>query len=287
MAGIKSLLWSAIEPLMQVVGRAYVPGPALADALAIAAKFSQDGIAVTIGYFPEDEDSAEFVAQQTQSVAEAVASLTPLGYVSVKVPAMDYRSDLLQPILDKAQGSGIRVHFDSHGVDMADATRDCVSQACATGCRVGLTIPGRWSRSIADAEWASAQGVRVRVVKGEWIDPNEPDKDRTEGFLSLVESLSRCAREVAIASHDPVTVKKSIDLLRQSGVACELELLYGMPMRTMLAMARREQIPVRVYIPFGTAWWPYSLGKAVRNPRILGWLIVDILQGVRQLFSRP
>lgn len=286
MAGIKSLLWAAVEPFMQVVGRAYVPGPQLEQALSVAHRFAQDGIAVTIGYFPEDDDTPEFVAQQTMDVAEAVARLNPPGYVSVKVPAMNYRLDLLQGILDKARDSGIRVHFDSHGVDMADATRECVMQACMTGCRVGLTLPGRWSRSVADAEWATTEGVRVRVVKGEWIDPAEPDKDRTVGFLTLVETLSRCAKEVAIASHDPVTVKRSFDLLRQAGVACELELLNGMPMRALLAMARREQIPVRVYIPFGTAWWPYSLGKALGNPRILGWLIVDMLQGVRQLFSR-
>ncbi len=283
---LKSLLWGVIQPLMQIVGRAYVPGPELEDALRIARREAEEGRACTVGYFAEDDDPPAKVADISLRALQAVQSLPLPSYVSLKVPPMHYDPVLLQPLLACAKAGGVRAHFDSHGIDMAESTLRCVRQAVDAGCQAGLTIPGCWARSAADARLVTGWGVRVRVVKGEWPDPDDPCRDGTAGFLEVIDALCGSSQEVAVATHDPITARESIRRLQAAGTRCELELLFGMPMRSLLALAAETRVAVRLYIPFGTAWWPYSLGKALQRPQIFWWLLVDALLGVRQWWQR-
>jgi proline dehydrogenase len=65
--------------------------------------------------------------------------------------------------------------------------------------------------------------------------------------------------------------------LRDGGTPCELELLFGLPMRAVSAVARDAGVPVRVYVPFGAAWMPYALSQLRRKPSTLWWMVKDAL----------
>jgi proline dehydrogenase len=100
------------------------------------------------------------------------------------------------------------------------------------------------------------------------------------GFLEVIDRLAGGAREVAVASHDSWLARDALLRLRAAGTPCELELLNGLPKRTMLALAAELAVPVRVYIPFGIAWRPYALSKLGDNPRMLWWLARDGMTGL-------
>ncbi len=273
------------QTLLNVAGRVYVPGHKLEDAMRIAGRLSKKNIACTLGYFYNWQDlskreNGQQIIDISGAIAASVAKLTPKGYLSIKAPAFNYDPAVLASIIAIAGEQGVLAHFDSHGPGTADATLDCVKQAVTLGAAVGLTIPGRWRRSPADAELACRLGLRVRVVKGEWADPQEPGMDLRAGFLSIVDSLAGQAREVAIATHDPWLARESIMRLQAAGTACELELLNGLPSGRLLAIAKDFAVPVRVYIPFGISWRPYALSKVGENPRILWWMIRDSLIGL-------
>jgi len=277
---LKRLVAPSLRWALQTAGRAYVPGERLQDAVRIAERLAAQGTSCTIGYFSSAADSPEATARTCLSVVEAVARMRPKGYVSIKAPACGYEPRLIASIVQMAREANVLAHFDSHELHTADATLQCVRQAAALGGQVGVTIPGRWRRSLADAELACSLGVRVRLVKGEWADPGDRGRDRTQGSMQAVECLAGRAREVAIASHDPWLVQEALSRLLAAGTQCELELLYGMPMRRVTALARRFAVPVRVYIPFGIAWRPYAASKAAENPRILWWLVRDGVDGL-------
>lgn len=283
---LKHLTTRPLRWALNIAGRAYVPGHRLEDALDIALRLSPEGMASTLGYFHSPGDSTKVVAEIAQSIVDAVADLEPKGYVSIKAPACRYDSNLIASIVLRARDKGILAHFDSHEHNTGDATLECVRQAVALDARIGLTLPGRWRRSVADAELACRLGVRTRVVKGEWADPGDTNRDRRQGFLEVVGCLAGQAREVAIATHDPWLARESLSRLLAAGTQCELELLNGLPKRALLAIAREFSVPVRVYIPFGIAWRPYALSKLGDNPRILWWLIHDGLQGLYGLVKR-
>lgn len=271
--------------LLNIAGRAYVPGHRIEDALRIARDLEDKHIACTLGYFhnwlqPERQESPRQVAEIYKTIIAAMSALNTKGYLSVKAPALAYDLEIIDGIADAARVQDVLMHFDSHEPTTADATLACVRRAVARGARVGLTIPGRWRRSLTDADLACELGVRVRIVKGEWPDPADTNRDMRDGFLQVVDRLAGRATEVAIASHDPWLVRESLSRLRASGTRCEIELLNGLPKRRLLPLAREFSVPTRVYIPFGISWRPYALSKVADNPRMLWWVIRDSFLGL-------
>lgn len=282
---VRRIAGKGLRLVLRIAGRVYVPGSRLEDAMRVARRLSAQQIACTLGYFhnwldPRRQETPEQVAAVCRQIIAAISPLPGRAYLSVKAPALAYDVDLLSQIAATARDSGMLLHFDSHEPSTAEATLDCVRNAVAAGAAVGLSLPGRWRRSLADADLACELGVRVRVVKGEWPDPLGAGMDMREGFLSVVERLAGRATLVALASHDPWLVREALLRLRAAGTPCEIELLHGLPKRRLLALAREFSVPVRVYIPFGIAWRPYALGKVAANPRMLWWVVRDSVLGL-------
>ena len=119
----------------------------------------------------------------------------------------------------------------------------------------------------------------MRVVKGQWADPDPPEVDLREGFLRVIDRLAGRASQVRVATHDPPLAHTALSLLRVAGTPCELELLFGLPARQVIQEADVAGVPVRCYVPYGQAWLPYSISQARRNPRILWWMFRDALAG--------
>lgn len=276
-----------LRPILDIAGRAYVPGSGLADAMKIARHLAEEDVACTLGYFHGGQETGHQLAQVSRTIIDAIADLDPPGYISVKAPAFGYDPTVLATIVAAARERDMLVHFDSHEHVTADATLECLRQAAALGARTGLTIPGRWRRSPGDAEFALQIGTRVRVVKGEWADPDERQRDMRRGCLEVIDRLAGRANEVAVATHDAWLARESLRRLQAAGTACELELLNGLPKRALRALARELDVPVRVYVPFGIAWRPYALGKVAENPRMLWWLARDTVAGLCKHGLKP
>ena len=118
--------------------------------------------------------------------------------------------------------------------------------------------------------------MRVRVVKGQWADVVKPEVELREGFLAVVDRLAGRARHVAVATHDAWLAKEALGRLLKAKTPCELELLYGLPMGPALAAAREAGVPVRIYLPYGHGWLPYSISQVYKNPKILWWVLRDL-----------
>ena len=88
-------------------------------------------------------------------------------------------------------------------------------------------------------------------------------------------------REVAVATHDAALAREAFLRLRRAGTPCELELLCGLPRAEVMAVAKEFDVPVRLYIPFGTAWLPYALGQLVRKPHMWIWMVRDLWSAMR------
>lgn len=272
-------------PVLHRAGRAYVPGPRLEDAVHWARHLAPPGCGFTFGYFNADRESAAAVEQACRESIQALAALeTPTaqgasrsGYCSVKVPALGYDARALEGLVLLAQAQGQRLHFDSHGPETAEPLRAALDALRPHQIRLGLTVPGRWSRSLADADWAVEHKLRVRVVKGQWPCPDQPDADPRQGFLAVIDRLAGRVTEVAVATHDADLAREAARRLAARGTACELELLCGLPRRGVMELARSKGLPVRMYVPFGQAWMPYALSQVLRQPRLWPRLLKDSL----------
>lgn len=274
-ASASATVSAALMPLMQRAGRAYVGGETVDDALRIARRLNEEALPTTLGFWDTKDYSASQVGDIYLGAVRRLAESKLDSYLSIKPPALRFDPTLAASLATTARAWGVRLHCDSHGPEVAAASH-AMEQAMLAHLDRGLlstTLPARWSRSLADADWAVEHGLRVRVVKGQWPDPAEPDRDTFSGYLEVIDRLAARARHVGVATHDVALGAEAIGRLRAAGTPFELELLYGMPMAPSLRWARDNDVPVRVYVPFGKGFIPSAVGILRRNPR-LAWLLV-------------
>lgn len=273
-SGAKGAVRRAVEP----VSRRYVAGAELDDALAARRTLAGRGLGATLGLWDGPDDTPRAVADGYLAAIDGLGEDAPGDYVSIKFTALGLSSDLLGEIVARGAGRDRRVHLDAMAPDTVAATRDAVERVLRERPEgaVGFTLPGRFLRSPGDAEWARTRGLPVRVVKGEWTDPDAPDRDPKAGYLEVVDRLCGATSHVAVATHDPQLAEAALGRLVAAGTPCGLELLYGLPMRRPLEVARELGVPARVYVPYGHAYMPYALSQLHRRPRMALWLAKDL-----------
>lgn len=293
---LRRMAGAVLRLAIRVAGLLFIRGSRLSDAIRTSGRLRARGRSTTLGYFNADNEAPRAVADATLSAVDALAALGTGGYLSIKAPALGYDSGLIGEIVDRAARGGIGVHFDSHATEQAEPTFAAMASALARpspagaapeagqaapapGWSFGCTLPGRWSRSLSDADRAVELGLRVRVVKGQWVDPSAPDIDPRAGFLAVIDRLAGRARSVAVASHDPPLAEEALRRLARTATPHELELLLGLPMQAALRMARKTNATVRVYVPFGVSWLPYALEQFQKRPGIAWWAVRDAMLG--------
>src|SRR5215831_13503260 len=253
--------------------------PTIQDARQICLKLRAEGLGTTVSFWNDDFDSVEYITHSNLQLLELLRYLDSHSYLSLKLPAMQFDSEAVGTILKAAARIPRLVHFDSHGPEHADQMFAAIENASRHNRDLGCTIPGRWLRSVEDARVACEWGLRVRVVKGQWADPRDPEMDMRSGFLKVIDAIRGRAVRVAVATHDVPLAREALRRLMDAGTSCELELLHGLPRREALRMAQELDVPVRIYVPQGKAWLPYVLRQAKRNPWVLSWFARDLVRG--------
>src|SRR5205085_8510483 len=245
------------------------------QALDVARLLQGRGSAVCIGYWNNDADSSDQIAAEYAKAFQPLSEQSPAGYLSIKLPALGEPESLPENLVNQARALKIRIHFDAMWPATVDHTTSIVQRLLRVlpGEQVGVTLPGRWVRSVRDAQWAVQKGINIRVVKGQWTDPDLPNRDPRAGYLEVIDALAGHARHVAVASHDVTLARTALERLLRAGTSCELEMLYGLPMKASIAQARELGVPVRVYVPYGQAFLPYAMSQLKQNPRIAWWLL--------------
>jgi proline dehydrogenase len=251
-------LWSRLRDARYaapgVLG-AWLPAP---DAAWAVRRAGPDAV---FGHFHRNDATSEAVLAAHRALAEALRGTG--AWLAVKAPAMGLSA---QGLGDLA-ATGVPLMLDAHAPGQAEATL-----ALARSCPgVGCALPARWRRSLADAAALRDTPAPLRLVKGEWADPEGDPPDLRAACLTLATLLAGRGAPVVVASHDPALVGPALDLLLAAGTPCVLEQLRGLPRRRTMALARARGVPVRIYHPTGPGWWPYAIDKALARPYLPLW----------------
>ncbi len=276
---LNSMIWLAWEAVAKHACKAYIAGPELTDAMSTFRRLSGLGFGGTICFWNVETDLPRKIADAYISALSLIATEKMDCYLSLKLPPLNYDFALLAEVFAQARRRNTLVHFDSLQPETADRSFSLIAQAARCYPHLGCTLPGRWRRSVTDADMAVDLGLHIRVVKGQWPDPQHAEMDSREGFLNIIARLAGRARSIAVATHDPELARSALEQLLRAGTPCSLELLYGLPMKQPLRVAAQLNVPLRVYVPFGHGWLPYSLTQARRNPRVFWWILRDLITG--------
>lgn len=261
---------SLIMPLIRHAARPYLGGESIDDALFVADRLQNEGFSTAFSYWDGGQESQCEIEAIAHATITTLATAAPQSYLALKPPALRFCEEAARRLAQTAAQQGVRLHFDSHGTGVTNRQNAMINaMLTVTQPRLlGTTLPGRHPRSLRDADWAAETGLNVRVVKGEWPDESDPKYDPRDGFLAVIDRLAGRAHHVAVATHELALAHQAILRLRNAGTACGLEVLLGMAAEPLLAWAKAESVPVRVYVPYGCGFIPNAMGVLRRNPRL-------------------
>jgi proline dehydrogenase len=274
---LKQFLWACWERFAKVVARSYVVGPSQNDALEACRQLAANRFTTTVCHWKAAEESPQKVAAAYIAAIEAIGKEKLDCYLSTKAPDLGFDLSLLSQVWESGRNHGIRLLFDSLAPEEADRTFALIAEALPQHPDLGCTLPGRWGRSLRDADWAVDKKLYVRVVKGQWADPAMPKVDLRKSFLAVIDRLAGGARHVAVATHDAPLAQMALDRLLIAKTPCTLELLYGLPWEPARSLAVARGVGVRMYVPYGQGWLPYTISQVYEKPRILWWILRDLL----------
>ncbi len=253
----------------------YVAGPELEDGLREEAAYAAAGYRTVVGFWNGATDAPGRVQAEATASAEA---LPPGSEVAIKIVGIGGDGPHLDELLALCAERDLTLHLDALGPDSASLAQETAKrlQAIAPG-RVGCTLPGRWPRSVEDAEALAGSGLRVRVVKGEVEDPAADEPELGPGFLAVVAALAGGSCEVEVATQDAPVARAALEQLLGTETACELQVLHGMKTAAAVKVARSLGVPVRVYVPYGNSRLPYTREDIEAKPTLAATLTRDAL----------
>lgn len=266
---LKVLYWMARR-----AAAGYVAGPLLSDALTVCDKLTARGWKSTICPWDAVGTLPAAVAVSYRAAIDALGEGNYDCYLSIKAPSLNYDATLLRDLAAAGAACRIRIHFDALSAETVEPTLALLEDLRRDYANLGFTLPSRWKRSMSDAARLAPLGIPVRIVKGQFAADRAAEMDPSSGFITLADALAGNAGVVGVASHDRPLAAQALSRLSASGTSCELEQLYGLPLRGA-AEAAKSNIPVRVYVPYDYGYLPYALEHLRAHPRTLWWLVRD------------
>ncbi len=272
------------RPLIRFFARRYVAGDTLPEAVATVKNLSAQGCCATVDVLGESVTSRELAraaVNEYLSVLDAIEEHSLDANVSLKPTQMGltidegFCRDSIAAILEKAYARGIFVRIDMEDSPTTDATLriyHALIKQFPNG--TGVVLQARLRRTLADAVALATTGTNVRLCKGIYLEPREIayiERDIIrDNFLNILEVLLTGGCYVGIATHDEWLVCQSLALVQRLGLPpgrYEFQMLLGVDpqLRRIITSAGHR---LRVYVPFGSHWYPYSVRRLRENPQI-------------------
>lgn len=272
----------------------FVAGDSLDEAITVTRQLNGNGLEVTLDHLGEnvtDEAGAQVAAQDYLALLDAIAANQVRATISLKLTqlGLDIREDLciahLRQILQRAQETANHVTIDMESTDHTDATLRVFRLLCQEFENVGTVIQAYLYRSEADMQALAQEGAFVRLCKGAYKEPPDrafPDKaDVDANFSHLTELfLSPEAGEagayLGIATHDEKMINAAKSYITTHDVVAdrfEFQMLYGIR-NSLQTRLREEGFKVRIYVGYGTEWYPFFMRRLAERPANV-WFVIS------------
>lgn len=269
------------------VSRRFVAGMTVEEAIAVAEQLNAEGIEATLDSLGESVlqvSQAEESAAVYHRLLDAIAEKKLRANVSVKLTQVgmdigghgagpDLAERIVGEMVEHADQADTFVRIDMEGSDYTEATIRMTERLHARWPgRVGTVLQAYLFRTEADAERLVGQGIRIRLCKGAYKEPASisfADKADTDAnYVKLMKRLATSGVFCGMATHDENIVNAMKKFVAETGLdkrAFEFQMLYGIR-RDLQRQLVAEGFGVRVYVPFGTEWYPYFMRRLAERP---------------------
>jgi len=228
---------------------------------------------------------------------EAVARAKLDGNVSVKLTQLGLDideglcADNMRTVLDRARELDVFVRMDMESSEYTERTLRLFYDVLhpTYGDLTGVVIQSYLRRSEADVDELVRRKARVRLCKGAYAEPADlAFQERSEvsdSFERLMQRLLEHGNYPGIATHDEDLIRRTLAFADQRGIGSErfeFQMLYGVR-RDLQDDLKSKGYNMRVYVPFGTAWYPYLMRRLAERPANVVFMVASV---TKELFRR-
>ena len=281
--------------LARGMARRFVAGETVDEAVAAVRALNAKGITVSLDLLGEsvhNEAEARATAREYVQLLDRIDRDGLDANVSVKLTAMgmDVSDELclasIHEVLRCARSHGNFVRLDMESSAYTDRTLDMFEQQLYPLYpeNVGIVLQSMLRRTQADVERAVRLHARVRLCKCAYREPPEiafPEKsDVDDSYLRAMRRLMTAGHYPGLATHDERIVEEAQRFARAEGIGperFEFQMLYGVR-RDLQERLVRDGWRLRVYVPYGTQWYPYLMRRLAERPANLWFITGSILK---------
>ena len=273
----------------------FVAGETIDTALAAVARLNARGITASLDLLGEsvhNEAEARAAGKGYIAMLDRIHEQKAHANVSVKLTAMglDVSEDLcvtiMHDILQRAREYQTFVRIDMESSEYTQRTLDLFEQRLFPAYRenVGIVLQSYLYRTFDDVQRANLIKARVRICKGAYKEPETvayPDKkDVDSTYVRCMHELMLKGNYPGIATHDEAIIEEAKRFARENDIApnrFEFQMLYGVR-RDLQDKLVREGYRMRVYVPFGTQWYPYLMRRLAERPANVAFLTGSVFK---------
>jgi proline dehydrogenase len=276
----------------RLAGR-FVAGETLDQAIAVTRKINAEGITVTLDYLGESVSSLEDAAAARDIYLRALDAIHQHGLqANVSLKLTQFGLDLsyeqcranVEQLVSRAREIGSFVRIDMESSEYTQRTLDLAADLAGRYGSAGVVIQAYLHRSRADIDRLNAAGTRVRLCKGAYLEAGsvafEGKEDVDRNYLELAMTLLQNGTYPAIATHDEQiieAVKRFATEKQVSRDRFEFQMLYGIR-RDLQRKLVKDGWRLRLYVPFGEAWYPYYMRRLAERPANLFFVLRNLLR---------
>ena len=278
--------WAEHSPIARRVSSRFIAGKTLDDALAVCRRIHGEGITATLDYLGENVKSLDEAAACRDMCIRAMRAMHQAGLdpnVSIKLTqfGIDFSEEACEAnvtaLVQTAEVVGGFVRLDMEGSAYTDRTLDLVRRMHSKHGACGTVIQAYLHRSAQDLTELIDEGIRIRLCKGAYLEPPEiafaEKADVDHHYIGLAHHLLGATQThpgyyPAIATHDERIIDRIERFAVNNHIArdrFEFQMLYGIR-RDLQRRLVEDGYQMRLYVPFGEAWFPYFMRRLAERP---------------------
>jgi len=273
----------------------FVAGETIATALAAVEQLNAKGITASLDLLGESvssEAEARDTGRQYLEILDRIEQKKLQANVSVKLTALgqdisdELGLEIVRQVLERAKQYKSFVRLDMESSAYTDRTLDTFEQKLYPDFteNVGVVLQSALRRTLDDVERANRLKCRVRICKGAYLEPATvafPDKaDVDRNYVAAMHRLMEHGNYPGIATHDELIINEAKRFAKERGIASdrfEFQMLYGVR-RDLQEQLVKEGYRMRVYVPFGSQWYPYLMRRLAERPANIAFMAGNIVK---------
>ena len=272
----------------------YVAGETIREVIEKIKVLNNKGFLATVdilGEHTKSKKEAKFITEQycllydqiSEENLECSVSVKPT-HIGLDISDVEVMSNIGK-ILKKAEETDNFLRIDMESSNVTDKTIQIYEHFKKDSSSIGTVLQAYLFRTQTDLDKLSSSNLNIRICKGIYDEPHKiafkDKKEINKNYILFAKKMARNNHFCAYATHDQNLIDKLVNWIEDENISKELfefQCLYGVPMQGRLEKLIRGGFKVRIYVPFGSDWYDYSMRRLNENPKIINYVIGNLFK---------